>query len=199
MRGACCPRPSPALRCAPQEIRKDAPLRSRACPPHLGRVRWLALALLVAGCGGGGGTTTTTTGTTCTLTANTTATAVVNSNGCAVLTRDVSGCTASRVSQGLSGEHSEPYSITQDDSNFVGVMRDGYPVYGRRDPSGMVPTDLDAFGGHTSVTVDSPSVAVYHDHVNLQTSTSAGTLGQQQWFLTKGTFRGTPGACTGCI
>ena len=96
---------------------------------------------------------------------------------------------------GLGMEH---VAISQDDSNFVGVMRDGYPVYGRRDPSGMVPTDLDAFGGHTSVTVDSPSVAVYHYHVNLQTSTSAGTLGQQQWFLTKGTFRGTPGACTGC-
>ena len=45
---------------------------------------------------------------------------------------------------------------------------------------------------------DSPTVPVYHYHVNLQTSTSPGTAGQQQWFLTKGMFRGTPGVCTGC-
>jgi hypothetical protein len=94
--------------------------------------------------------------------------------------------------------HSEPYSITYDDSNFVGVMRDGYPIYGRRDPDGSVPSDLDAFGGHTGFTLDSPAVAVYHYHVNEQTSTNPGTLGQKQWFLTTGTWRGTPGACTGC-
>jgi hypothetical protein len=92
--------------------------------------------------------------------------------------------------------HSEPYAISYDDSNFIGVMRDGYPIYGRRDPSGSLPT-LDAFGGHTGVTVDSPSTPVYHYHVNEQTSTNPGTMGEKQWFLTTGTFRGTPGACTG--
>lgn len=94
--------------------------------------------------------------------------------------------------------HSEPYSITYDDSSFVGVMRDGYPIYGRRDPGNVLPTDLDIYGGHTGFTVDSPTTAVYHYHVNEQTSTSAGTLGRKQWFLTTGTFRGTPSACTGC-
>ena len=106
-------------------------------------------------------------------------------------------CGAHPQNTGKYHYHSEPYSITQDDFNFVGVMRDGYPIYGRRDPDGTLPT-LDTFGGHTGFTVDSPSVAVYHYHVNLQTSTNPGTLGQQQWFLTTGTFRGTPGACTGC-
>lgn len=92
--------------------------------------------------------------------------------------------------------HGEPYAITYNDSNFVGVMRDGYPIYGRKDPNGSLPT-LDAFGGHTGVTVDSPSTPVYHYHVNEQTSTNPGTSGQKQWFLTTGTFRGTPGACSG--
>lgn len=93
--------------------------------------------------------------------------------------------------------HSEPYALSYDDSNFIGVMRDGYPIYGRRDPDGSRPT-LDTYGGHTGTTVDSPATAVYHYHVNEQTSTGANTAGQKQWFLTTGTFRGTPPACTGC-
>jgi len=40
-------------------------------------------------------------------------------------------------------------------------------------------------------------LAVYHYHLNEQTSTNAGTSGQKQWFLTTGTFRGSPGACSG--
>ena len=92
--------------------------------------------------------------------------------------------------------HGEPYAISYNDSNFIGVMRDGYPIYGRKDPNGSLPT-LDSFGGHTGVTVDSPTTPVYHYHVNEQTSTNPGTSGQKQWFLTTGTFRGTPGACSG--
>lgn len=92
--------------------------------------------------------------------------------------------------------HSEPYSISYDDSAFIGVMRDGYPIYGRRDLDGSLPT-LDNSGGHTGTTPDS-ATPTYHYHVNLQTSTTAGTAGEQQWFLTTGQYAGTPGACTGC-
>jgi hypothetical protein len=106
-------------------------------------------------------------------------------------------CGAHPQNTGKYHYHSEPYAISYDDWSFIGVMRDGYPIYGRKDPDGSLPT-LDAYGGHTGVTVDSPSTAVYHYHVNEQTSTNPGTLGQKQWFLTTGTFRGTPGACTGC-
>lgn len=93
--------------------------------------------------------------------------------------------------------HSEPYAISYDDSNFIGVMRDGYPIYGRKDEDGSYPK-LDAYGGHTGATADSPSTPVYHYHVNEQTSTTSGTQGQKQWFLTTGTFRGTPAACAYC-
>jgi len=106
-------------------------------------------------------------------------------------------CGAHPQGTGAYHYHSEPYSVTYDDSNFVGVMRDGYPIYGRRDPDGSTPT-LDSFGGHTGVTVDSPSTAVYHYHVNLQTSSDSRSLGQKQYFLTKGTFRGTPATCAAC-
>jgi hypothetical protein len=92
--------------------------------------------------------------------------------------------------------HSEPYSISADDSAFIGVLRDGYPLYGRRDSDGSLPA-LDLAGGHTGITVDSVT-PVYHHHVNEQTSTNAGTAGQKQWFLTTGRYHGTPGTCTGC-
>lgn len=93
---------------------------------------------------------------------------------------------------GMYHYHSEPYAITHDDDRFVGVLRDGNPVYGRRDPDGSVPT-LDAAGGHTGVTEDSPKTPVYHYQVNLQTSTHAGTAGQQVWFITTGTYHNAPG------
>jgi hypothetical protein len=66
-------------------------------------------------------------------------------------------------------------------------MRDGYPVYGRRDPDGALPSDLDVAGGHDR--------GGYHYHVNAQTSPRSG---ETQWFLTTGMFRGTPGSCVGC-
>jgi hypothetical protein len=80
--------------------------------------------------------------------------------------------------------HGEPYSISSDDDHLIGVLRDGYFVYGRRDSDGSLPT-LDAHGGHVG-----PSG--YHYHLNQQTSTSSGTAGQMQWFVTTGTYEGTP-------
>ncbi len=106
-------------------------------------------------------------------------------------------CQAHPTQNGLYHYHSEPYAITSNDAHFVGVMRDGYPVYGRKDADGSTPT-LDVAGGHTGVTEDSPSTAVYHYHINEQTSTTTGTVGQTQQFITTGTYRGTPGSCTGC-
>lgn len=106
-------------------------------------------------------------------------------------------CGAHPQMSGVYHYHSEPYAISNDDGNFIGVMRDGHPVYGRRDADGSMPT-LDSYGGHTGTTADSPSAPVYHYHVNQQTSTSGATVGQKQWFLTTGNYRGTPGACTGC-
>jgi hypothetical protein len=106
-------------------------------------------------------------------------------------------CGAHPQNTGSYHYHSEPYSLSYNDARFIGVMRDGHPIYGRKDSDGSAPT-LDSAGGHTGVTVDSPTTPVYHYHVNEQTSTTSGTAGQKQWFLTTGTYRGTPGACSGC-
>lgn len=101
-------------------------------------------------------------------------------------------CGAHPTNTGEYHYHSEPYSITYDDSNFVGVMRDGYAVYGRKDSDDTYPDDLDEEGGHMGVTPDSPSTGVYHYHVNEQTSTSDSTEGESQWFITTGIYHGTP-------
>ena len=55
-----------------------------------------------------------------------------------------------------------------------------------------------AVGEHFGVTFHSPTVTVYHYHVNEQTSTGTRTAGAKQWFLTNGTFHSTPAACTDC-
>jgi hypothetical protein len=109
-------------------------------------------------------------------------------------------CGAHPQNSGMYHYHSEPYSISNDDANFIGVLRDGYPVYGRKDVGGSYPTNLDNYGGHTAVTPDS-ATPVYHYHLNEQTQTdiTKSTYGQKQWFLTKGAYRGAPGACTGCM
>ena len=92
--------------------------------------------------------------------------------------------------------HGEPFALSYDDSGFIGVLRDGYQVFGRKDPDGSYP-QLDAFGGHAGPTVD--GTVVYHYHVNEQTSTGTATSGQKQWFLTNGNYRGTPAACGTCM
>lgn len=94
--------------------------------------------------------------------------------------------------------HSEPFSLSYDDDNLIGVMRDGYFVYGRRDLDGSTPM-LDDNGGHTGPTEDSSGTPVYHYHLNHQVSTNPGSLGEEAWFITTGVYLGSPGACTGCM
>jgi len=87
--------------------------------------------------------------------------------------------------------HGEPYAISYDDSNLIGVLRDGYFVYGRRDADGSLPQSLDGHGGHVATTADS-ATPVYHYHLTQQTSINVDTAGQMQWFLTTGSYEGTP-------
>jgi hypothetical protein len=92
---------------------------------------------------------------------------------------------------GMYHYHGEPYAISYDDASLIGVLRDGYFVYGRRDMDGSLPV-LDAQGGHTGTTPYHAS-PIYHYHLNEQTSTKPGTSGQTQWFITTGTYEGNPG------
>ena len=82
--------------------------------------------------------------------------------------------------------HLEPISWSEDDSKLIGVMSDGFFLYGRRDIEGNAyPTDLDDSGGHTGPTPHN-SEGEYHYHI------------QNELYLEKyiilfpGDFQGTP-------
>lgn len=62
--------------------------------------------------------------------------------------------------------HLEPKSFTDDDDALVGVIADGFFIYGRKCYStGTYPTDLDASGGHTGITQYSEGEEEYHYHI----------------------------------
>ncbi len=67
---------------------------------------------------------------------------------------------------GLYHYHLEPLWLTSRDGQaaLIGVLLDGYPVYGPRESSGSLPSGLDTCNGHTHTTADFPS-GTYHYHV----------------------------------
>jgi len=54
--------------------------------------------------------------------------------------------------------------ISYDDEKLVGIMADGFLLYGRREVDGSYPDDLDASGGHWGTTQHSDE-PFYHYHV----------------------------------
>ena len=87
--------------------------------------------------------------------------------------------------------HFEPAAISEDDENLVGVIADGFFIYGRRCAStGTHPDDLDASGGHTTVTQHT-DVPEYHYHIvnDLYIDTNA-----RSYILFAGDYQGIPSA-----
>ncbi len=61
--------------------------------------------------------------------------------------------------------HLEPVSFSDDDDNLIGIIADGFFLYGRKcTSSGTYPTDLDESGGHTSSTKYNAEEE-YHYHI----------------------------------
>ena len=61
--------------------------------------------------------------------------------------------------------HIEPKAWSDDDDQLIGIMSDGFFIYGRKcNSTGNYPTDLDESGGHTATTQHA-SVAEYHYHI----------------------------------
>lgn len=84
--------------------------------------------------------------------------------------------------------HLEPLPITNDDERLVGIMADGFFIYGRKcNATGTYPTDLDASGGHTSTTQHTDE-AEYHYHIINEIYTGNFIL------LFGGQYQGTPSA-----
>jgi len=83
--------------------------------------------------------------------------------------------------------HLEPKAWTDDDDKLVGIMADGFFIYGRKDPDGSYPADLDASGGHVGPTPHNPD-GEYHYHIQNTTYLN------QYYIIFLGDYQGTPNA-----
>lgn len=82
--------------------------------------------------------------------------------------------------------HLEPKSWSDDDDKLIGIISDGFFLYGRKcNSTGAYPTDLDASGGHTSTTQHNTS-GEYHYHI--QNDLYLGAY----YILFPGDYQGTP-------
>ncbi len=86
--------------------------------------------------------------------------------------------------------HCEGAYLTTDDANLIGFLRDGFPVYGRKDADGSHPDDLDENGGHIGAT-DEFSEALYHYHVSNDVYSTSGL-----YVIKSGAYHGTKGTFT---
>ena len=85
--------------------------------------------------------------------------------------------------------HLEPLAFSNDDENLIGIISDGFFIYGRQcNSTNSYPTNLDASGGHTSTTQHTDE-AEYHYHIINEVY---GSLGR--YLLFAGPYQGTPNA-----
>ncbi|GGZ41054.1 hypothetical protein GCM10007049_37970 [Echinicola pacifica] len=84
--------------------------------------------------------------------------------------------------------HLEPHAWSEDDDTLIGIMSDGFFLYGRKCHStATYPSDLDESGGHISTTQHA-EVAEYHYHI--QNELFLGSF----YLLFPGNYQGTPNA-----
>ena len=84
--------------------------------------------------------------------------------------------------------HLEPKAWSEDDEELIGIISDGFFIYGRKcNSTGTYPTDLDISGGHTSTTQHTTNEE-YHYHIQNETYLS------QYYILFPGDYQGTPSA-----
>jgi len=91
---------------------------------------------------------------------------------------------------GLYHYHFDGDFTSKDDAKLLGFLRDGFPIYGRKDMDGTYPADLDANGGHTKATTEF-STAIYHYHTSKVNYLNGG-----YYVLKSGSYNGTKGTFT---
>ena len=82
--------------------------------------------------------------------------------------------------------HLEPKAWSDDDDKLIGIISDGFFLYGRKCHStGTYPTDLDESGGHTNSTQHNAN-GEYHYHIQNELFLN------QYYILFPGDYQGTP-------
>ncbi|MAZ49074.1 MAG: hypothetical protein CME65_10955 [Halobacteriovoraceae bacterium] len=92
--------------------------------------------------------------------------------------------------------HINPDEITNDDSNLIGIARDGYAVFGEKCPTdgnlpGVGTSSLDSYNGHTSNTGVTGLGTIYHYHLNDESGDGVSTV-----IVVGDSYRGSPGTMT---
>ena len=88
---------------------------------------------------------------------------------------------------GLYHYHFNGDFTSDDDAKLVGWLRDGFPIYGRKDKDGTYPSTLDTNGGHVGATTEYPS-GIYHYHCSNVNYMNSGF-----YILKAGSYHGTKG------
>lgn len=84
--------------------------------------------------------------------------------------------------------HLEPKAWSDDDEKLIGIISDGFFLYGRKcNSTGTYPTDLDASGGHSSKTQHNDD-GEYHYHIKNELYLNA------YYILFPGDYQGSPNA-----
>ena len=83
--------------------------------------------------------------------------------------------------------HLEPKAWSNDDEELIGIIADGFFIYGRKcNSTNDYPTDLDTSGGHTSTTQHSQGNSEYHYHIQNELFLN------QYYIIFPGDYQGTP-------
>jgi hypothetical protein len=85
--------------------------------------------------------------------------------------------------------HTTGKYTSADDAKLIGFLRDGFPIYGRKDTTGGYPT-LDSYGGHFGPTQDFPN-GIYHYHAS-----NVNYLNTGYYILKSGSYYGNKGTFT---
>lgn len=91
---------------------------------------------------------------------------------------------------GLYHYHFDGDFTSKDDAKLIGFLRDGFPIYGRKDMDGSYPSNLDANGGHVGPTTEFPN-GIYHYH-----SAKTSYMSSAFYVLKSGSYHGTKGTFT---
>ncbi len=86
--------------------------------------------------------------------------------------------------------HFDNEFISYDDANLFGFLRDGFPIYGRKDQDGSYPSNLDSNGGHVGATADF-ATPIYHYH-----SSRVSYMNSRFYILKEGSYHGAKGTFT---
>jgi hypothetical protein len=77
-----------------------------------------------------------------------------------------------------------------DNDNLIGFLRDGFPIYARKENDGSYATGLDSNGGHVHAKDDFPD-GIYHYHAS-----NTAYLDSRFYILKAGSYHGTKGTFT---